>query len=96
MRKQKCSIRVTSSAGEAWTTRRGARRMIARGVAIPLDARTIVMVESDPRVNCETPSAHGPVLEIAPRFARFDAQGQTFLPYPQREQGTRGRLARAA
>jgi hypothetical protein len=86
----KCNVKVVSSTGEAWTTKRGARRMIGRGLAVQLASGVLQMVETDPRFACETPSASGPQLVVMPAPDSY-YQPDTylfdgFLPYPQARQ----------
>lgn len=46
--KFKLTVRVVSSLGTSFTSRRGARRLVSRGLAYE-KAGELVMIESDPR-----------------------------------------------
>jgi hypothetical protein len=68
MSKSKCSIRVLSSLGESWTTRRGARRLVARGLATgDPESGCIHMIEADPRFDAEAVSHRRARLVIVAR-----------------------------
>jgi len=87
----KASIKVTASSGDTWTTRRGARRLVSRGLADELPNGTLQMHEQDHRYQCEPAAAQGPQLEvIAPRAAPM-VHLEGFLPYPQATQTTAAR-----
>ena len=68
MTKSKCNVRVVSSTGFSYTTRRGARRLIARGLATgSVDSGMVSMVETDVRYECEAPSVNRAKLAIVAR-----------------------------
>ena len=61
---------MLSSAGQAWTTKRGARRLVDRGLAIFESEKSIRMIEADYRYASQSPAAAGPrfnVVEFQPR-----------------------------
>lgn len=64
----KCSVPVYSSRGRSFTTRRGARRLVARGLASERADGGIQMVETDHRFACETSPPQPPRLTIALRL----------------------------
>jgi hypothetical protein len=66
----KCGIRVVSSTGEAWTTKRGARRLVSRELGARQPDGTIQMYEYDYRVASEPVSNIGPchLLEMVRQF----------------------------
>lgn len=55
----KKSIRVTSSFGEAWTSKRGARRLIARGMGALQPDGSILLAEEDYRFDADAPDIGG-------------------------------------
>lgn len=94
MHKQRCSIRVLGPAGDAWTTPRGARRLISRGLAQTVAPATIRMIEGDPRINCAKKASCRPALPVAEHQAHpvsLRLEGG-FLHYPHRNQTTSGKL----
>jgi hypothetical protein len=92
----KCSVEVISSRGSAFTSKRGAHRMIGRGLAVWLTARAVRMVETDPRCACEAPAANSarlPAVVAAPplRWSFSFYQSDGFLSYPQASQESTAR-----
>jgi hypothetical protein len=79
--KSKCSIRVRSSRGDSWTTRRGARRLVTRGLAIVAIDGSLEMIEHDHRFD-----AQAQVRQQSPKLVivrRYEMPGD----YRQRELG---------
>lgn len=92
-RRQKCSIYVASRSGGSWTTPRGARRLVARGLADWDGDRSIVMRSDDYRFECTAGGPRSPHMEIVayrPPLPVLVPQG--FLHYPHRSQTSSGRL----
>lgn len=58
MSHSKKSVRVIDAlgTGTTWTSKRGARRIVARGLAVALPDGTIWMVSADHRLSCSSPS----------------------------------------
>jgi hypothetical protein len=82
----KCSFKVTSSKGTAWTTKRGAYRMVDCGLAVFVDNTTLEMVETDHRFMATPGGNEGALLEVVdapfrPYVKLLIPQG--FLRYPQ-------------
>jgi len=76
-RRSKCRILVVSSHGQAYTTLRGARRMVEQNIAYRLEDGSVRMIETDRRFRSE-PGA-------SPQVALIDRQA-AFLPhYPVSE-----------
>ncbi len=77
MSKSRCKVKVESSHGVAWTDNRGARRMVARGMAVQVSAKLIIMIETDPRFDAERVSANAARLVIVARNqASCDYRGE--------------------
>lgn len=64
MSKSKCSVKVVSSTGESWTTKRGALRLVDRGLAFFVSARSIRMSEICPSFSHGAQLTQGPRLEV--------------------------------
>lgn len=64
MSKGKCSVAVISSSGKAFTTKRGASRLVDQGMAEKIDDFTVRMFEGDHRYQCVAASTAGPQLEV--------------------------------
>lgn len=60
----KCSIAVISSTGQAFTTKRGARRLVQNKMADLMPDGTLRMIETDHRFNCAAASTAGPKLRM--------------------------------
>lgn len=81
----KCSVKVTSSKGTSWTTRRGARRLVERGMAKE-GPGGLVMVEADPRFACVAASVQRAQYQVIPRRVERHVKVLVplgYLPYPQ-------------
>jgi hypothetical protein len=64
-RKSKANIVVLSSAGQAFTTHRGARRLERRGLVKWISASAVRMIETDHRFqNHHAAPAHSPDLTV--------------------------------
>ena len=63
MSHSKCGTLVWSSTGEAWTSKRGARRLIDRQLAERQPDGTLRMYESDYRFRSEPQCTSGPDLQ---------------------------------
>jgi len=69
MSHSKCGTLVWSSTGEAWTSKRGARRLIDRKLAERQPDGTLRMYESDYRFRSEPQSTSGP--DLTPMLCEF-------------------------
>jgi hypothetical protein len=96
MRRSKCKVRVNSSKGQGYTSKRGARRMIDRGLAERRPDGELRMIESDHRFNCETPSSRGPRFEVVAWGYVGPRPTHGFAHFPLPIQTSSGELRRCA
>lgn len=62
----KQSVAVYSAGGRTFTTLRGGRRLLDRGLAFERKGGGLMMIEADHRYNSPAPSAHGPEYREGP------------------------------